>query len=214
MPSREDGLLPRAFHTCHATLALTDHSCRNPFFPGRVAARILEFLLFILFLQTANALDPSRTIKQFDHSSWTVRLGASIGIVDLAQTTGGFLWLATPSGLVRFDGVTFEAFRPTTGPALPQSDISALMATVDGGLWIGYRLGGCSLLKHGVLTNYSFPEGTVWVWQLRASSRPSGDLASCLSAAAGDPSSQWPADFSLHVVGTPQPLLVDAFEAI
>ncbi len=36
------------------------------------------------------------------------------------------------------------------------------MATADGGLWIGYRLGGSSLLKNGILSNYAFPEGTVW----------------------------------------------------
>ncbi len=118
--------------------------------------------MFSLFVQTASALDPSRTIKQFDHTSWTVRQGAPSGIVALAQTTDGFLWMATGTGLVRFDGVTFEPFQPTAGPAFPQSDVSALMATADGGLWIGYRLGGCSFLKNGVLTNYSYPEGTVW----------------------------------------------------
>lgn len=125
-------------------------------------AVLLAFLLFHLVGRTAGALDPSRTVKQFDHTSWTIRQGAPSGIVALAQSTDGNLWLGTESGLFRFDGITFEAFQPRGGPRFPQSDITALMATNDGGLWIGYRLGGCSFLKGGTLRNYAFPEGTVW----------------------------------------------------
>ena len=132
----------------------------------RRGSSLIAVLMVGLALHTASALDPSRTIQQFDHTSWTARQGAPTGTAALAQTTDGYLWLATPSGLVRFDGVTFEAFRPLKGPALPQSDVSALTATDDGGLWIGYRLGGCSFLKNGMLTNYSFPEGrTVWAFK-------------------------------------------------
>ncbi len=162
MPSRERGPLAGASNPYYALSVMTDPSRRATHSFERLTARILGLLVFSLFLQTAGALDPSRSIKQFDHTSWTVRRGAPSGIAALAQTADGLLWLATPSGVVRFDGVTFEAFRPITGPAFPQSDISTLMATVDGGLWIGYRLGGCSFMKNGVLTNYSFPEGTVW----------------------------------------------------
>ncbi len=133
-------------------------------FPARRAASaILTFLTFVVLVQRASALDPSRTIKQFDHTSWTVRQGAPSGIVALAQTADGYLWLGTASGLFRFDGVSFEAYLPAAGsPSFPQTDVTALMALPGCGLWIGYRLGGSSLLKGDVLANYSFPEGTVW----------------------------------------------------
>jgi signal transduction histidine kinase/ligand-binding sensor domain-containing protein len=120
------------------------------------------FLMLSLHVSSAGALDPSRTIKQFDHASWTARQGLPGGIAALAQTTDGYLWLATANGLVRFDGVTFERFQPSSGPPFPQKDVTALLATSDGGLWVGYRLGGISFLRNGVLTNYKFPEGTVW----------------------------------------------------
>ncbi len=61
----------------------------------RATAVLLELLMFGLFFRTASALPPSRTIKQFDHTSWTVRQGAPSGIVALAQTTDGYLWLGT-----------------------------------------------------------------------------------------------------------------------
>jgi signal transduction histidine kinase len=52
------------------------------------------------------------------------------------------------------------------------------------------------------------------VWQLRATSRTYDDLAGFLTAAAADLSSQWRANFSLHVIGTPRPLITGAFDEI
>ena len=50
------------------------------------------------------------TIKDYWHSSWRQHDGAPSSIWAIAQTPDGWLWLATPSGLYRFDGVNFEAF--------------------------------------------------------------------------------------------------------
>lgn len=92
---------------------------------------------------------------QLGHDSWGFKDGAPDEIVSLAQTTDGFLWIASPSGLFRFDGQRFEHYRPPSGTELISTNITALLAPRSGGLWIGYRFGGFSFLKDGRLTNYT-----------------------------------------------------------
>lgn len=115
---------------------------------------------------TAFGADTSqRTIFQLQHAAWTAREGAPGPNFALAQTTDGYLWLGTLSGLYRFDGVNFERYKPLSGRDLTSNDVSALKATSDGGLWIGFRYGGADFLKDGRVVSYmesdGFPSGTV-----------------------------------------------------
>jgi signal transduction histidine kinase/ligand-binding sensor domain-containing protein len=91
------------------------------------------------------------------HSAWTARDGLRGIVSALAQTADGFLWVGTTEGLYRFDGMTFEAYKPETG-AFPATGIKTLDAAPDG-LWIGYLSGGVSVLKDGQLKNYSERDG-------------------------------------------------------
>jgi ligand-binding sensor domain-containing protein len=114
----------------------------------------------------AAAIDPNQTLQQFDHTSWTIHSGAPSGINALAQTTDGYLWLGTASGLYRFDGVAFQLYQPPRGQRLPDTAIQSLYATREGGLWIGYQMGESSLLENGSVHNYFYradnmPRGTV-----------------------------------------------------
>lgn len=92
------------------------------------------------------------------HMKWIARDGAPGNISAIAQSTDGYLWLGTPLGLYRFDGMQFASY-PTSPmeEKLPSSDIDALCPDSDGGIWIGYRLaGGISHLgRDGVLTSYN-----------------------------------------------------------
>jgi signal transduction histidine kinase/ligand-binding sensor domain-containing protein len=113
------------------------------------------------------ALDPNQSISQLYHTSWTARDGLDGNIEELAQTTDGYLWIGTTDGLFRFDGLSFERYKPAAGSLLTNS-VSTLLALSDGGLWIGYLRGGASFLKDGHVTNYSaysgdtgFPVSTV-----------------------------------------------------
>jgi ligand-binding sensor domain-containing protein len=103
----------------------------------------------LLFGQT-----PQATKLQVSHNIWTFKEGAPQGIVAMAQTTDGFLWLGSPSGLFRFDGARFERFRPPFGDQLLSTNISGLFAPASGGLWIGYLFGGFSFLNNGRVNNY------------------------------------------------------------
>ena len=96
---------------------------------------------------------------QFVHTSWSAKDGAPGNIFALAQTADGFLWLGTAQGLYRFDGVSFEHYEPQSGPALPVSRITSLLALPNGELWIGFRDHGISRLRNGKNTNYSNSDG-------------------------------------------------------
>ncbi len=61
-------------------------------------------------------------------------------VVDVLQDQQGFLWLATKgSGLVRFDGSSFEQY--TTSDGLPSNFIQSLTLDHSGNLWVGTNKG-------------------------------------------------------------------------
>jgi signal transduction histidine kinase len=92
------------------------------------------------------------------HTSWNEKQGVSGPVTALAQTTDGYLWIGTTDGLLRFDGISFEHFRPEGGPLVATS-VSTLMAVPDGGLWVGFSRGGASFIKNGLVRNYSDSDG-------------------------------------------------------
>ncbi|GGC66848.1 histidine kinase [Undibacterium terreum] len=93
------------------------------------------------------ALDPDVRLQDFNHVMWTSKDGAPAEITSMAQTKDGWLWLGTPSGLYRFDGMRFELYQPPAGSSLLNSRISELAAQDNGELWIGYVRGGLSVLR-------------------------------------------------------------------
>lgn len=90
------------------------------------------------------------------HSRWGREDGAPAEVEAIAQSADGSLWLGSVSGLVRFDGVSFDA---SVQSRLPRKDIAALVAGGDGSLWIGYRRGGLSRLLDGELRHFGVDDG-------------------------------------------------------
>ena len=130
-----------------------------------IQSRVLRLLqsasLVAAFLQSSGAfgLPPDLRISQLYHTSWTAHDGAPTGIENLAQTSDGYLWLAASAGLFRFDGVRFERIDEVGGERLPSNDIMELFAPRSGGLWVGYRFGGVSIIRDGLLTNFGAAAG-------------------------------------------------------
>ncbi len=120
---------------------------------------LLICLCGVICCGIASAQRRDRTIFQFQHTAWTAKEGAPGPIYALAQTSDGFLWIGTSSGLYRFDGVQFELYRPPSGQHFDSDSIHSLLATLDGGLWIGFTYGGADFLKDGRVTRYDQPEG-------------------------------------------------------
>ena len=108
----------------------------------------------------ALALDPSLDVSQYAHTAWKVRDGfTKAEIHSVAQTTDGYLWLGTESGLFRFDGVRVMLWRPPDDQQLPSNYIGSLLVSRDGTLWIG-TLKGLASWKNGKLTQYPEVTGT------------------------------------------------------
>jgi signal transduction histidine kinase/ligand-binding sensor domain-containing protein len=97
-------------------------------------------------------------------------------ISGVAQTPDGYLWLGTPSSLVRFDGIRFEDFSPTNFVAPPNRGTIAMLLGYDGALWLAMDRGGVVRLQGGASRAFteglpsSIPnglaedaEGTLWI---------------------------------------------------
>lgn len=106
-------------------------------------------LLAVSLIVTASAPRPSRAeIPPTLTSSATSRIWrAQNGLPDqtvqaFAQTSDGYLWIATKGGLLRFDGAQFISFDHANTPLLSENSINCLLAGKDGRLWIGTEGGG------------------------------------------------------------------------
>jgi ligand-binding sensor domain-containing protein len=122
--------------------------------------RLLLFgLLCICRTATVCRADNYPAISGFQHTAWTEREGAPSIAWCFAQTPDGYLWIASPIGLYRFDGVQFERIQTVHGDHLLGSSISTLFTAEDGGLWIGYTHGGASLLRGDQLINFAEAAG-------------------------------------------------------
>lgn len=134
--------------------------------PRRGPPRWLQGMLVALAVLLATpgwALDPRQPLRELHHQRWTELEGGPAEVVSIAQTPDGFLWLATGSGLVRFDGQRFLRVnlfpdQPTRGQGL-----SHVLAMADGSLWLGLRTGSLAVhrLADGTLRRYGKEEGLI-----------------------------------------------------
>jgi ligand-binding sensor domain-containing protein len=119
-----------------------------------IGLRPFSLRICVSLLALLNAPIPAhgfdRTIQQYVHTAWGDKEGAPSGILALAQTTDGYLWIGGVDGLYRFDGISFERYRPGI--------VYALFARPNGDLWIGLKA-AVILLRNGQQTAYSVGEG-------------------------------------------------------
>jgi|HubBroStandDraft_5_1064220.scaffolds.fasta_scaffold00553_13 signal transduction histidine kinase/ligand-binding sensor domain-containing protein len=140
-------------------------------------ARILWMLIVAwVGANCAWALDPTKQLSQYAHTSWRSRDGYFGGSfpTSIVQTRDGFIWIGTTNGLMRFDGVRFTRWSAPDGKPLPA--IYSLFAAKDGSLWMGGHA-YVAHLESGRLTRYAAGpfsvyailetnDGTVWFTRL------------------------------------------------
>ena len=117
------------------------------------------YAMALVLAAPAYALSPDLKIKQLYHTAWTAKEGAPTDIEDLAQTSDGYLWIASTAGLFRFDGVHFERIDSMHGQRLLSTSVYALWAPPSGGLWVGYAFGGASFIRGSMISNYAERDG-------------------------------------------------------
>jgi len=66
----------------------------------------------------------------------------------VTQMPDGYLWVGTPTGLARFDGLRFESFSLTNVIAPPNRGIITMLRGANGSLWLAMDRGGVVYL-HG-----------------------------------------------------------------
>jgi signal transduction histidine kinase/ligand-binding sensor domain-containing protein len=145
-------------------------------------------LCALLFLSAPSwAVDPRNHISQYGHTVWKTVDGVVVGPEKVTQTTDGYIWLATNSGLLRFDGVKFSSWSLPAWQSLPSQGISALLGSRDGSLWIGLY-SGLIHYKDGSLSNYETDSppgvteiledhsGTIWITRDKL---PAGEASLC-----------------------------------
>ena len=93
----------------------------------------------------------------FDHIGLEDGLSQS-SVMAMLQDNQGFMWFGTEDGLNRFDGQSFETFRPVQGDPTSLSDgwVSSLALDPNGDIWVGTRQGGLNRYnsRTGTFTRY------------------------------------------------------------
>ena len=94
--------------------------------------------LLIWLPRHALALDPSRSLVQYNCQTWSRQNGLLVNGVDaITQSRDGYLWLGTSVGLIRFDGNGFTTIH------LPQPGnrtvVTSLANTGNDELWVGWE---------------------------------------------------------------------------
>lgn len=121
------------------------------------------YILFFQVLFASTNLYAQTSIKDFDEyviRTWTTDSGLPQNSINaMIQTHDGYIWLGTPMGLVRFDGVQFKNFNRLNTPALKKDMILSLYEDQNEVLWIGTDGGGLCSFKDGSWQNYSTIEG-------------------------------------------------------
>ncbi len=126
--------------------------------------RVVLALLWVSGLLAAAAdaqtISPTRVLGRYQQVHWQDQDGLPAnGVVRIARTPDGYLWLATAEGLVRFDGVRFTTFDSFNTPAIESNNVQALLVDRAGSLWIGTHAGGLTLYKQGRFTHISVGDG-------------------------------------------------------
>jgi len=124
-------------------------------------AKVALHLWFWFWLPTISLANPEQHLPLWQYGIDTVSSTESsppIRIRDITQTRDGFIWLATASGLVRFDGVNFKTF-DNQFRNLSDNEISSLVEDNDGALWIGTYGGGLIRYLGGEFTQFMRTDG-------------------------------------------------------
>jgi signal transduction histidine kinase/ligand-binding sensor domain-containing protein len=117
------------------------------------------WIVALLLCRGSWSAEADLTLQQLIHKGWTVADGAPGNIIAIAQTVDGTLWLASPSGLSRFDGISFVRYNGPAGRPFESTGIFTVTASTDGGLWVGFTWGGISFLKNDTVVHYGEHEG-------------------------------------------------------
>jgi signal transduction histidine kinase/ligand-binding sensor domain-containing protein/CheY-like chemotaxis protein len=123
-----------------------------------ILSKVFRLFLCMAFgsITLSFAINPEIKISQYGIDVWQAKQGLPYStITSIAQTPDGYLWLGTPNGLVKFNGVTFT---PIEQESLKEG-IWNLMVSRDGSLWVCTNGRGLVKVKDDTFTTYTSNDG-------------------------------------------------------
>ncbi|WP_343256005.1 two-component regulator propeller domain-containing protein [Pseudoalteromonas sp. 3D05] len=112
--------------------------------------RISLFFFCIVQFTCIAAENTRLPLNDYFSETWNTRTGLPHNSINsVAQTSDGYIWIATWEGLARFNGRDFKLFTRSEIKGLPDSGLRSLSAEPDGSLYIVGARGGISHLKSG-----------------------------------------------------------------
>lgn len=127
----------------------------------RLPALILAFILLAAFAPQTSAagylsVDPTGKTAGYSAVLYNNENGLPTSEANcIAETSEGFIWIGCYSGLIRYDGVSFERYDSTTGIA----SVVSLFVDSSGRLWVGTNDSGVGCISRGELTMFSRGDG-------------------------------------------------------
>lgn len=119
---------------------------------------LLFFQLLLCWRPDLKALDDSP--ESFVWRAWHTDDGLPHhSVTALAQCHDGYLWIGTPAGLARFDGVKFKIYTRSNTPGLANDRITCLHQDRNRILWIGTEGDGLYGYHAGVWKHYTRNDG-------------------------------------------------------
>jgi signal transduction histidine kinase/ligand-binding sensor domain-containing protein len=106
------------------------------------------------------AASPQFTIAQWRSDTISPQNAVITAVIAITQTRDGYLWLGTPDGLLRFDGVRFTTFNEGNTPGLKSGSVVKLFEDSRTNLWIGTDTGEVLLVKDGKVQEVGIGRGT------------------------------------------------------
>jgi ligand-binding sensor domain-containing protein len=121
--------------------------------------KLISYILFLIpyFLL---ALDPEENFNDYLLRRWNSNSGLPNNTINsIIQTQSGCIWIGTPAGLVRFDGVQFKTYTRWNTPILSNDNVRCLYEDKNQTLWIGTEGGGLFSHKQSVWKEYNKKNG-------------------------------------------------------
>ncbi len=117
---------------------------------------IVILLTVFQILFNLNAQKPTYLLNtdiefsQYKIEQWTTENGLpSNYLLRICQTSDGYIWLSSYSGLIRFDGINFKIFDKHNSKLFLNNSVADLVESNDSTLWIATQKSGILSYKNG-----------------------------------------------------------------
>lgn len=133
-------------------------------FADAPSASLSSLRLLLFFVPVISGICASGPVKLSEYHFETFRTEQGLPqntITCLCQTRDGYIWVGTPSGLARFDGIKFTVFDPLHEPEMGDNTSRDLAEDVDGSLWIATN-DGLLRWKDHQFRRFTMANGLPW----------------------------------------------------